>query len=91
MSDRHGDQKLESAKKNNMALLKSSEGYRFARESNRMAALPKSRLLRFVEQAMQLAQRAIARYSTKFSKRQYTLHQHIVLLRLRFGRILSSE
>jgi len=48
-----------------------------------MAALPKSRLLRFVEQAMQLAQRAIARYSTKFSKRRYTLHQHIVLLRLK--------
>ncbi len=48
-----------------------------------METLPKSRLLRFVEQAMHLAQRAVARYSSKFSKRQYTLHQHIVLLCLK--------
>jgi len=48
-----------------------------------MQALPKSRLLRFVEQAFHLAQRAVARYSSKFSKRRYTLHQHIVLLCLK--------
>jgi IS5 family transposase len=48
-----------------------------------MDGLPKSQLLRFVEQAMQLAQRAVARYSSKFSKRRYTLHQHIVLLCLK--------
>ena len=48
-----------------------------------MQALPKSRLLRFVEQAYHLARRAIARYSSKFSKRRYTLHQHIVLLCLK--------
>ncbi|WP_435318478.1 IS5 family transposase [Haloarchaeobius sp. TZWSO28] len=48
-----------------------------------MDALPKSQLLRFVEQAMHLARRAIARYSSKFSKRRYTLHQHIVLLCLK--------
>jgi len=48
-----------------------------------MEALPKSRLLRFVEQAMHLARRAVARYSSKFSKRRYTLHQHIVLLCLK--------
>jgi IS5 family transposase len=48
-----------------------------------MQTLPKSRLLRFVEEAFQLAQRAIARYSSKFSKRRYTLHQHIVLLCLK--------
>ena len=48
-----------------------------------MQALPKSRLLRFVEQAMHLARRAVARYSSKFSKRRYTLHQHIVLLCLK--------
>ena len=48
-----------------------------------MEALPKSQLLRFVEQAMHLAQRAVARYSSKFSKRRYTLHQHIVLLCLK--------
>jgi len=47
-----------------------------------MQAFPKSRLLRFVEQAYHLARRAVARYSSKFSKRQYTPHQHIVLLRL---------
>ncbi|TKR25139.1 IS5 family transposase [Natronomonas salsuginis] len=48
-----------------------------------METLLKSRLLRFVEQAMYLARRAVARYSSKFSKRRYTLHQHIVLLCLK--------
>ena len=48
-----------------------------------MQALPKSRLLRFVEQAFHLARRAVARYSSKFSKKRYTLHQHIVLLCLK--------
>ncbi len=48
-----------------------------------MDALPKSQLLRFVEQAMQLAQRAVAHSSSKFSKWRYTLHQHIVLLCLK--------
>jgi IS5 family transposase len=48
-----------------------------------MQTLPKSRLLRFVEQAFHLAGRAVARYSSKFSKRRYTLHQHIVLLCLK--------
>lgn len=48
-----------------------------------MQALPKSRLLRFVEQAYHLARRAVARYSSKFSKRRYTIHRHIVLLCLR--------
>ncbi|SFR36671.1 IS5 family transposase [Halogeometricum limi] len=48
-----------------------------------MQALPKSRLLRFVEQAYHFARRATARYSSKFSKRRYTLHQHIVLLCLK--------
>ncbi|SFS54827.1 hypothetical protein SAMN04488556_1462 [Halostagnicola kamekurae] len=45
-----------------------------------MEALPKSRLLRFVERTYHLSQQAVARYSSKFSKRRYTLHQHIVLL-----------
>jgi IS5 family transposase len=48
-----------------------------------MEALPKSQLLRFVEQAMHMARRAVTRYSSKFSKRRYTLHQHIVLLCLK--------
>jgi len=48
-----------------------------------MEALPKSRLLRFVERAYHLAQRAVARYSSKFSKQRYTLDQHIVLLCLK--------
>lgn len=48
-----------------------------------MQALPKSQLLRFVEEAFHLARRAVARYSSKFSKRRYTLHQHIVLLCLK--------
>src|SRR6056297_2838 len=48
-----------------------------------MQTLPKSQLLRFVEEAFQLAQRAVARYSSKFSKQRYTLDQHIVLLCLK--------
>ena len=48
-----------------------------------MQVLPKSRLLQFVEQAFHLTRRAVARYSSKFSKRRYTLHQHIVLLCLK--------
>ncbi|SFS09787.1 Transposase and inactivated derivatives, IS5 family [Halomicrobium zhouii] len=48
-----------------------------------MQALPKSRLLQFVEQALHLARRDVARCSSKFSKRRYTLHQHIVLLCLK--------
>jgi IS5 family transposase len=48
-----------------------------------MEALSKSRLLQFVDQAYHLARRAVARYSSKFSKRRYTLHQHIVLLCLK--------
>ncbi|WP_254523736.1 IS5 family transposase [Natrinema caseinilyticum] len=48
-----------------------------------MQALPKSRLLQFVEKAYHLARRAVARYSSKFSKQRYTLHQHIVLLCLK--------
>jgi len=48
-----------------------------------MQTLPKSQLLQFVEQAFHLARRAVARYSSKFSKRRYTLHQHIVLLCLK--------
>ncbi|MFD1643992.1 IS5 family transposase [Halohasta litorea] len=48
-----------------------------------MHTLEKSQLLRFVEQAYHLARRAVARYSSKFSKQRYTLHQHIVLLCLK--------
>ncbi|OVE82922.1 IS5 family transposase [Natronolimnobius baerhuensis] len=48
-----------------------------------MQTLPTSQLLRFVEQTFHLARRAVARYSPKFSKRRYTLHQHIVLLCLK--------
>ena len=48
-----------------------------------MQSLPKSQLLRFVEEAFHLAQRAVSRYSSKYSKRRYTLHQHVVLLCLK--------
>jgi IS5 family transposase len=48
-----------------------------------MKTLPKSQILRFFEQAIHLARRAVARYSSKFSKRRYRLHQHIVLLCLK--------
>ena len=48
-----------------------------------MKAFPGSRLLQFAERAFHLAQRAVARSSSKFSKRRYVLHQHIVLLCLK--------
>jgi hypothetical protein len=48
-----------------------------------MQAFPKSRLFQFVEQAFHLARRAVSRHSSTFSKRWYTLHQHIVFLCLK--------
>ena len=48
-----------------------------------MQTLPKSQLLQFVEQAFHLVQRAVSRYSSKYSKQRYTLHQHVVLLCLK--------
>lgn len=48
-----------------------------------MQTLLKSRFLRFAEQSYYLACRAITRFSSKFSKRRYTLRQHIVLLCLK--------
>lgn len=48
-----------------------------------MDDLPKSDLLRFVERAVELASRVVARYSSKFSKKRYTLRQHVVLLCLK--------
>lgn len=44
---------------------------------------PSPRLLPLVKEAFQLAQCAMARYSSKFSKQRYTRHQHIVLLGLK--------
>ena len=48
-----------------------------------MDELPKSQLLLFTERAIHIARRAVARYSSKFSKHRYTLPQHIVLLCLK--------
>ena len=48
-----------------------------------MNPLPKSRLLRFVEQAVVLARRALARFSTHYSRKRFTLRQHVVLLCLK--------
>jgi IS5 family transposase len=48
-----------------------------------MDDLPKSNLLRFVEQAVEIASRSVAQYSSKFSKKRYTLRQHLVLLCLK--------
>lgn len=48
-----------------------------------MQVLAKSQPLQFVEQVFYLARWAVARYSSKFSKCRYTLHQHIVLLCLK--------
>lgn len=48
-----------------------------------MDALPKSRLLRFVERAMVLARRAVTRFSTRYSRKRFTLRQHVVRLCLK--------
>ena len=48
-----------------------------------MQTLPKSQLLRFVEEAFHRAERAVSRYSSNYSIQRYTLHQHIVLLCLK--------
>ena len=48
-----------------------------------MDGLPKSRLLRFVEQAMMLARRAVERFSTCYWWRRFTLRQHVDLLCLK--------
>ncbi len=48
-----------------------------------MGDLPKSRLLRFVERAMGLARRTVARFSTRYSRERFTLRQHVVLLCLK--------
>jgi hypothetical protein len=48
-----------------------------------MDDLPESDLLRFVEQAVALASRAVDRYSSKFSKKRYTLRQHVVRLEVK--------
>lgn len=48
-----------------------------------MDSLPKSRLLRFVERAVVLARRAVARYATPYLLKRFTLRQHVVLLYLK--------
>jgi len=48
-----------------------------------MDSLPKSRLLRFVERAIVLARRAVPRFSTRYSRKRFTLRQHVVLLCLK--------
>lgn len=45
-----------------------------------MEPLPKPRLLRFVERAVVLAHRAVGRFSTRYSRKRFTLRRHVVLL-----------
>jgi hypothetical protein len=56
-----------------------------------MDALPESRLLRFVEQAMTLAHRAVARFSTLCSRKRFTLPPHVVLLCLKVKKTTTSR
>lgn len=48
-----------------------------------MDALAKSRLLRFVKRAMVLARRAVKRFSTCYSRKRFTLRQHVALLKVK--------
>lgn len=51
--------------------------------------LPKSDLLRFTEQAFELAKQVVPQYSSKFLKRIYTLRQHVVLLCLKVKKVTT--
>ncbi len=53
-----------------------------------MDTLPKSRLLRFVERAVVLARRAVTRFLTRYSRKRFTLRQHVVLLCLKVEKTL---
>ena len=48
-----------------------------------MDSLPKSHLLRFVERAVVMARRAVSRFSARYSRKRFTLRQHVVLLCLK--------
>ena len=48
-----------------------------------MDSLPKSRFLRFVERAVVLTRRAVSRFSPRYSRKRFTLRQHVVLLCLK--------
>jgi hypothetical protein len=48
-----------------------------------MDSLPKSQLLQFAERAIVLTRRAVARFSTRYSRKRFTLRQHVVLLCLK--------
>lgn len=48
-----------------------------------MNPLPKSCLLQFVERAIVLARRAVSRFSTRYSRKRFSLRQHVVLLCLK--------
>lgn len=54
-----------------------------------MDAFPKSRLFRFVERAMVLARRAVKRFSTRYSRKRFTLRQHVVLLCLKVKKTIA--
>ncbi|QLG61898.1 IS5 family transposase [Halorarum salinum] len=54
-----------------------------------MDALSKSQLLRFVERAMVLARRAVARFSTRYSRKRFTLRQRVVSLCLKVKKTIT--
>lgn len=60
-----------------------------------MDALPKTNLFRFVDRAVMVPLRTIARYSSKDSKTRSTIRQHVILLCLRVKKtthhILADE
>ena len=54
-----------------------------------MDDLPKSRLLRFVDRVIVLARRAVERFSTRYSRKRFTLRQHVVLLCLKVKKTIT--
>lgn len=69
-----------------MALLKLFGNNSFGKDRP-MDDFPKSDPLRFVERTVELASRAVAHCSPRFSKKRYTLRQHVVLLCLKLKKI----
>ena len=65
------------------ALLQSSKIDRDGLSFNEMNALAKAQILRFTEKAIELARRAVFRYSSSFSSHRYTVPRRVVLLCLK--------
>lgn len=54
-------------------------------------ALTKSRLTQFVDRAVVLARRAVARFSSRYSRERFTLPQHVVVVCLKVKKTTTDR